>query len=62
MRPFRRYYVLFRDDKVSNSATSWVKKSRQGKKLQFSCIQLLISDKGDYGCSKFQLCRHVPSK
>jgi len=48
------------------TAVSWVKKTRQGTKLQFSdrhCkfrthsdSELQISDEGNYGCSKFQFC------
>jgi len=31
-------------------------KTGRGRKLQLSDRQLQISDRGDYGCSKFQFC------
>jgi len=31
-----------------------------GRKSQFCDKQLQISDRGDYGCSKFQFCNKVP--
>jgi len=37
-------------------AASWVKKSTRGIKLQLSDKQLQISNRGHYGCSKFQFC------
>jgi len=44
------------------AAASWVKKSRRGKKLQFSDRQLQISDRGVYGCLKFQFCPYKIKK
>jgi len=42
---------------TQSNGTSGVvgQKSRQRRKLRFS-DRLQISDKGDYGCAKFQLC------